>query len=532
MRAGLSHGAARSRVWANPWHAAVVAGVDPDDIDRVWGTSARGGEAVAVLGAAAMATSFWAFIRVRFTCFAVIPVCALSSYVLMLVALGSPEPEWIPHNLGALALLLVLPMGASTRQEEALQRGDSFTEKVEKAEKAEKGDLPSREYSGMTGVTSIPSDITFHLSRNFTLTKTNCAVHDPFFGQRAEGLPFTRMLACMDRLRFQELIDAACTSKQREYANMTLLLPGGPLPVALSAEQAEPNVADGDGDFVIGVTVIDHPDLELSTFDRGRQVSGGRIPTVPEDLPISTVPGSVLDVAPEVLDFPPRSMGSLPFMGVCPSDTSLFHFSDISEVFPDTACNVHRRMSANATIATQTDPLVQRVDMGVNTTIVMDQFSFRCTTCSKPPSAPRYYSPDRCAPVLPGAHNMASKLDRSRRKRPGDPDQAHYRGGEYNGFWEAFSPCDPPPNMWLRQLCIFEGQALLGDDTEACLVQVGGADGGVFLCGGELKLGCDGCLERIGQSGSSVWFRLKGRCEDLDTEDCGEEPDRATFQRR
>lgn len=50
------------------------------------------------------------------------------------------------------------------------------------------------------------------------------------------------------------------------------------------------------------------------------------------------------------------------------------------------------------TIASQTTR-VALVDAAVNTSIVMEEFSFRCIACSKPPPGPRYYSPDRCSGV-------------------------------------------------------------------------------------------------------------------------------------
>lgn len=64
----------------------------------------------------------------------------------------------------------------------------------------------------------------FGTSRGFLLKRTNGAVHDPFFGRRAEGLIFTSMLPCLDRIRFQQMIDVVCESKRRESA---LAMPEG-----------------------------------------------------------------------------------------------------------------------------------------------------------------------------------------------------------------------------------------------------------------------------------------------------------------
>lgn len=47
--------------------------------------------------------------------------------------------------------------------------------------------------------------------------------------------------------------------------------------------------------------------------------------------------------------------------------------------------------------------------------VAKDEFSFRCTACSKPPT-PKFYKPDACAPVVPGPKAMAliERLDRKK----------------------------------------------------------------------------------------------------------------------
>lgn len=124
----------------------------------------------------------------------------------------------------------------------------------------------------------------------------------------------------------------------------------------------------------------------------------------------------------------------------------------------------------------------------------------------------------RCAPVLPGkaAMSIISKLDQKKGVcRQRSPERAResrgnprvYQGTEFNGFWQVVLPIDPPPNAWLQRLCIYQGRVLLGDDSEAQLLQAT-EEGTVYLCGGELHLLADGHLERIGQSGASVIFAL------------------------
>lgn len=55
----------------------------------------------------------------------------------------------------------------------------------------------------------------------------------------------------------------------------------------------------------------------------------------------------------------------------------------------DLAQHPLRYARIRAPAATQTEPEAPRVNAAVNTTIVMDAFSFRCVACSKPPAKPK-----------------------------------------------------------------------------------------------------------------------------------------------
>lgn len=88
------------------------------------------------------------------------------------------------------------------------------------------------------------------------------------------------------------------------------------------------------------------------------------------------------------------SAGSPGWLG--PPERALFQrLSNDSLVFSDLSSLVSERSGyfRNAWIkvaaASQTDPPPAGVDAAVNTTIVMDAFSFRCVTCSKPPAKPK-----------------------------------------------------------------------------------------------------------------------------------------------
>lgn len=39
------------------------------------------------------------------------------------------------------------------------------------------------------------------------------------------------------------------------------------------------------------------------------------------------------------------------------------------------------------------------VDVAVSTNVVMDEFSFRCIACSKPPTGPKFYTKDWAGPA-------------------------------------------------------------------------------------------------------------------------------------
>lgn len=64
----------------------------------------------------------------------------------------------------------------------------------------------------------------------------------------------------------------------------------------------------------------------------------------------------------------------------------------------------------------------------------------------------------------------------------------YYRGSEFDGLWRPRrSKGDADASEWMRRLFVLGGTAVMGDGSEANLVQVG-KRGQVLLCGGELQL--------------------------------------------
>jgi len=165
------------------------------------------------------------------------------------------------------------------------------------------------------------------------------------------------------------------------------------------------------------------------------------------------------------------------------------------------------------------------VDAAVNTEIVMDGFTFRCTACSKPPKAP-VEGRLAFAPVVPGprARQLISKLDRTKWKRQpgqqksGTPERnerntVRYRGSRFDGLWVAEPDEDSPdPAEWLTALRISQGNVVMGDGSTAQLMH-SVANDSVLLCGGELRLQDDGILIRVGRSGIPIPFVQVGAGE-------------------
>jgi len=108
----------------------------------------------------------------------------------------------------------------------------------------------------------------------------------------------------------------------------------------------------------------------------------------------------------------------------------------------------------------------------------------------------------------------------------------YYRGVEFNGCWVAEpNPPDVELNQWLQHFCILNGHAVLGDDTEAPLLQVG-KSGPVLLCGGEVRIAEDGRLVRRGKSGRVVEFSsvlLQGSEDAFISEVEEDDDDRTSF---
>jgi len=176
----------------------------------------------------------------------------------------------------------------------------------------------------------------------------------------------------------------------------------------------------------------------------------------------------------------------------------------------------------------------------VNTSVVMDGFSFRCVACSRPP-APRLHSKDSCAPVVPGpqAQVLIEKLDRQkgvRRSpspastceaqwrnsepaivaRPSDEVMQTYEGRAFDGCWEAHADVQQMCSDWIRRFHISAGGVVLGDGEKTQLTQRG-TGGPVYLCNGEVwevwveKGGrLFGKAERGGRSSSS-WSSSRKR---------------------
>jgi len=166
-----------------------------------------------------------------------------------------------------------------------------------------------------------------------------------------------------------------------------------------------------------------------------------------------------------------------------------------------------RNSGAQTEAPTEAHPEV--ADAAVNTDVVMDAFSFRCTACSKPPTGPRFYDAEGIAPVVPGpeAQAIMHKLDRKKGvRRESSPHSIVCGRPEFNGIWEAVTDQDSSISDWLMNFQVLNGRVILGDDSEVCLEQVR-PEGAVFLCGGKVHLRPDGALVRVGRSGVQIEFR-------------------------
>lgn len=424
---------------------------------------ARTEEIMSVFGMAAMSTGFFALVPVRLVAWPVAPACSLVSYLLLLAIAGPTDQDILLWSLGALVLAFCLPLG-SFRDRELHERELWLA-----------GKEPSER--------EMLADIVFTMSDRFTLTRTCAAVHDRFFGQNAEGLVFTTLLPRAERTRFIKTIDSVRSARRTDSATVTLFLPRGPLKVQLCVEQVvPPDESQAANSFRIGVRILD--DVQSPMNAHSRQVSGGShsVASVPEDMQVPHLHLSGMAFSEVMPGMRVASEGSIfGCLSVVPSD--LWN----SEVEATTLTWTHAA-------GTQTEG--GHAEAAVNTSVVMQGSSFRCSTCCRPPRSPK-----RSATAVRRSLFTAHELIR-------------YSGSEFDGFWGVVWPQHPPPNTWLRHLSIYAGHVLLGDNSEAQLMQAGEL-GPVLLCGGELRLLDDGRIERIGQSGSSVVFALEASVEDI-----------------
>jgi len=394
------------------------------------------------------------------------------------------------------------------------------------------------------------SDLVVRLTDGLALRATS-APHDAFFGRDAEGYKFDRFLPVQDSERFSELMANVAATRRPHRSVVAIATAQGFVEAELTAGIDVARAEGGATRYVVGLRVLGAlPDAGESFEDSPpvpsehgrnlvadavarvnlRDTVGRRHPPEPwdpaamQDQKSSTEllngDGAHRDAAPH----PHRRRPLLPFLqrggperaasGLeqSPGHSSLglssnTEVSELEEVF-------ERARSAASQAASPTG----RVDAAVNTTIVMDGMSFRCTLCSKPPRTPRLYDPEAIAPVMPGrmAQALIAKLDRKKGLKPTSPvsdrsrrdgDARLYRGPDFNGCWAVSTEEGARlASDWLRSFEIRNGLVHLGDGTEAKLVQLGGPHGPVLLRGGSLRRRADGCLVRAGKSGVDFEF--------------------------
>lgn len=542
--------------WTNSWHCAIILGSERTQVTGLWGASVIEAEGTAILGLLSMAAGFSMYVPVRLAWWPVIPLCSLGSYVLLVATVGSQYPEVTPLRILSLSLLLLLPAGIVRKHE--LRARERWVEEQDGC--AARGGADA-----MLATPSFLYDLTFRLTESLNFTRTT-TVHDAFFGRRVEGTSFASFLLPGDRLRFQEVIESASTCRGAQGGfPFSLSLLRGAASVNLVIFDTRRSEADGRGRFVIGLRMLEQRrSVQLRVEPEDDDGDMGTVASVPEDamlhVPLPNISVVEAPDAPLPLmqsgrsersltrrrsdargdESPSGFLGTTTWMGVMTSELSHFlkptedslGLSYTTEDNPEHDFTGSRRLSLSYATehseyrprvfcaTTQTE--VEVVDAAVNTNIVMDELSFRCIACSKPPKSPMFYNPKGCAPVIPGpeAQAIIAKLDKKKGKRSCSKerekakdrgDTIRYKGSDFNGVWVAIIPENFQVADWLQTFAIYNGYARMGDGGEAKLLQQG-EGGPVSLCGGELRYQQDsGRLLRVGRSGHFVEFVLRSQ---------------------
>jgi len=510
---GLSIASTAVTCAAYPWLAALVLGPErPELADRI-----------VALAAAAAAAAYATSVPVRIRRWPIVPLVVAMSCMLMSATVGPTDMSEVLLYIITQFVMLAATLGNNLRRERlerrawfaGRQRGPEHAHECldrprdEVSEEDEESHHSLAQPKGGSELSCLWADMAFDMSESCHLLQTCAAVHDRFFGRPADGLCLSSILARPERIQLDTMLDAAVVSQTPQFLDCcTLNLQQGPVRVSLQA-------APLGGRFRVGVRVLEEtPVLRVLEPELGH----GRSSDLPADPARSSSASSLT-----------RFHGIIPSHGVegaaVPSMGALSELSLMTGRHSDSAVSLayseytvrQTPLTYPVTIATQTEGAAQLelVEQGVNTDIVMSGFSFRCVVCSKPPPLRRTCSDEDeiCAPVVPGpqARAIMEKLDRKKgviraSERAGtDGDCRFCTDPAFDGLWTVAPQHANEVNEWMSRLTITSGRAILGDGSEAYMMQIG-KRGPILLRGGVMQICSDDRISRTGKGGRVIEF--------------------------
>eukprot|EP00928_Gymnodinium_smaydae_P053260 TRINITY_DN37296_c0_g1_i1.p1 TRINITY_DN37296_c0_g1~~TRINITY_DN37296_c0_g1_i1.p1 ORF type:complete len:627 (-),score=25.80 TRINITY_DN37296_c0_g1_i1:426-2306(-) len=461
--------------WLNPWHAAVINGLDPV---HVW--SNRGieeYEALRILAVVSITNTYALYVPVRWRFSFIVPCCCAVSSALLFVSGGSPFPMSVPFKMVSLLFLLFAPV-LGQRSKELLMR--------ERWKAVKQVYQQSDELCEMKEMSEVLCDITFKLSSSFRFVGVD-VLRDSFFGQQVEGTLFLDLLSPTDRRRFSDVIARLSLTQGAVSLPITVTRRIGSSDVNLFIVQTRTTRRYDEPRFLVSLTVSRETVRESPTS----------VVPAPPAVPQVHAPLPDLLGAPSTPDSDEArdSVGRLPEHDTH-SEVSFTYSESVALTFSATRGgplesirDCERERVEKATNGTQTDnPGTQEV--GTITTFVVREDTFTCTACARPPRLP--------GPVPRPAP------PRGRRRRRQREEQRKYEGYDFDGSWMLCEEDYLGSAPWLRRLLIDGADVILGDLTSAC-IEMGTTAGETSLCGGKIWLE-DGSLFRKGQSGRVVRF--------------------------
>jgi len=467
-----------------------------------------------------MVLAFSIFVPVRHMMRSIVPISAFCAHAVLAAPLACISDPAFAHLMLLAVFFAVLLEGSRCVEIQERERWSG-----------RKRMLTSLEVHA-----KIRCDIFFDVTEALTCTGTTMA-HDMFFGTHVEGSLFTNFLAGLDGHRFQDLLQNLPAHGPSDTLQAALQSSQGLVDVGISV--IDLGRGSDRGRYLVGIRVLE--DCVSGACSDGTD----RITPISEEAPVDFLPGAPAAEGAELAvgtetsvrrdrSDPMRHVGSDRSSHRSHSGRRRAVGSWMQKVFSEkSSCSIDSlglSSFADDEIGREshrtTRTMVEKIDASVNTTVVMDGFSFRCVNCSKPPKNPRFYDSGSFAPVVPGpeALSLIAKLNKKKGikavlEAPGAAAQQResvtfvpYTGTKFDGSWRLISPSDELVSQWLHTLEIANGRVRRSDGNEEQLQQPPGG-GPVQLRGGSMILRQPGYLVRTGRSGVAFHFLDRVRLE-------------------